>query len=248
MNSFEIKSVYTNYSYRISIYLPKGEPPKDGYPVVYILDGRNYFDFAKQVVRLQSRNAKKTGIQEAIVVGICHREENERIRRFYDFTAPAGEYSWPDHTKGRITDIKELGGAAKFSRFIEEELKPRIESRFKVDQNKQAIYGHSLGGYFVLWSYLTKPQSFQTFLAVSPSLWWNEKELFRYASETDRSELNAVSVIVGEREGFMVEQAKEFYEILPGTVRKQLYIAPEENHASVVPTTMSRAFRFWINY
>ncbi|RNC98985.1 hypothetical protein EC501_09220 [Lysinibacillus halotolerans] len=51
-------------------------------------------------------------------------------------------------------------------------------------------------------------------------------------------------MIVGVREGFMVEDAVRFYKELPTSIHQQLFITMDENHASVVPTTMSRAFRF----
>ncbi|MDI7743181.1 alpha/beta hydrolase-fold protein [Lysinibacillus fusiformis] len=244
MKHFTIDSTYTNYQYNISVSVPNGRQPEDGFPIIYVLDGRNYFDFAKQTINLQSGNSPKTNVESAIVVGICHQEKDESLRRFYDFTAQAETYHFPERTKGKWVELNDLGGAENFSKFIEDELKPEIESRYPVNQNKQTLYGHSLSGYFVLWSYLTKRDCFHTYLAVSPSLWWNDEELFRYLEEADLKEQRSVFIIVGEQEGFMVKDAIRFYDQLPAGETKQLYIAQEENHASVVPTTMSRAFRF----
>ncbi|HWL12728.1 MAG TPA: alpha/beta hydrolase-fold protein [Ureibacillus sp.] len=244
MNNFSIQSKNTNYEYDISVFVPNCQQPEGGFPIIYVLDGRNYFEIAKQTVNLQSRNAAKTNVEHAIVVGICHQEHDERMRRFLDFTAPAQTYQFPERTKGKLDNIRDMGGAENFSRFIEEELKPVIESRYSIDKKKQTLYGHSLSGYFVLWSYITKPSSFQTHLAVSPSIWWNDQELFHYLENADLGEQNSVFIIVGEQEGFMVKDAICFYDKLPTGAMKQLYIAQDENHASVVPTTMSRAFRF----
>ena len=244
MSNFTIDSKNTNYEYEISVFVPPIEQPEDGFPIIYVLDGRSYFDFAKQTINLQFRNSPKTHVEGAIVVGIGHQEKEERARRFLDYTAPASEYHFPEHTKGKWTEIKEMGGAENFSRFIEEELKPEIESRYHINKNKQTLYGHSLSGYFVLWSYLTKNERFQKYLAVSPSLWWNDEELFQYLEDVDFIENCSVFIIVGEQEGFMVTDAIRFYDKLPTCETKQLFIAQEENHASVVPTTMSRAFRF----
>ncbi|RKJ49894.1 hypothetical protein D7X33_32885, partial [Butyricicoccus sp. 1XD8-22] len=55
--------------------------------------------------------------------------------------------------------------------------------------------------------------------------------------------LQKLYIDVGELEGFMVEDAKLFYNELPVQTKK-LHIALEENHASVVPATISQAFRF----
>ncbi|MEK9196759.1 alpha/beta hydrolase [Ureibacillus sp. FSL E2-3493] len=244
MTHFSIDSNYTNYKYDISVYVPSIEVPTEGFPIIYVLDGLSYFPLAKQIIHLQSRNSAKTKIENAIVVGICHREETMHSRRFYDFTAPAEKVHFPAHTKGKLNHIKEVGGAENFSSFITKELKPIIESQFKINKSKQSIYGHSLSGYYVLWSYLTKPNEFQTSIAVSPSIWWNNRELFCYLQNCDVNKLGSLYMIVGEREGFMVEDAVRFYKELPTSIYQQLFIAMDENHASVVPTTMSRAFRF----
>lgn len=244
LHHFSIESNYTNYKYDISVYVPPIQAPMDGFPIIYVLDGLSYFPLAKQIVHLQSRNTVKTKVESAIVVGICHQEETMHSRRFYDFTAPAEKYHFPAHTKGKLNHIKEVGGAENFSSFIIEELKPMIESQYNINKSQQAIYGHSLSGYYALWSYLTRPNEFQSHIAVSPSIWWNDRELFRYLQNSDIKNLGPIYIIVGEREGFMVEDAVHFYEELPTRIDQQLFIATDENHASVVPATMSRAFRF----
>ncbi|WP_346235623.1 alpha/beta hydrolase-fold protein [Lysinibacillus telephonicus] len=243
MGDFLISSKFTNYQYTIYVHVPDIEQPKEGFSIIYILDGLSYFPLAKQVVKLQSRNTLKTRVEDSIVVGICHQEETMRKRRFYDFTAPSEKYQFPERTKGKLDDLNEFGGAENFSRFLMDELKPLIETKYPVNKNKQTIYGHSLSGYYVLWNFLTKPQSFQTYIAVSPSIWWNNRELFRMLKDASLDELAPLFIIVGEREGFMVEDAKHFYEEIP-SMNKRLFVADDENHASVVPTTLSRAFRF----
>lgn len=243
MSSFLIDSKHTNYQYTISVHVPEIEVPEEGFPIIYVLDGLSNFPFAKQVVKLQSKNAPKTGVEDSIIVGICHQQETMSVRRFYDFTSPAEEYKFPEHTKGKLDHIKEVGGANNFSRFLMDELKREIESKYPVNKNKQTIYGHSLSGYYVLWNYLTEPHAFQTHIAVSPSIWWNGKVIFDLLKETPSENLGSIFIIIGEKEGYMLDDAKQFFEELK-CENKQFYIAQDENHASVVPTTMSRAFRF----
>ncbi|NEU03207.1 ferri-bacillibactin esterase BesA, partial [Escherichia coli] len=43
-----------------------------------------------------------------------------------------------------------------------------------IDKKRQTIFGHSLGGLFVLQVLLTKPDAFQTYIAGSPSIHWNK--------------------------------------------------------------------------
>lgn len=240
---FEIFSESTNYEYTISVYVPKTDPSEAGFPVIYVLDGQSYFEFAKQTIKLQSQNTLKTKIEPSIVVGICHDEKDMRLRRFFEFTAPAKRYIFPEHAKGKLMDLGENGGAPLFRKFMEDELKPIIEKRWNVNKNKQTLYGHSLAGYYSIWCYLTHCDDFQTYIAISPSIWWNGKELLDYLKKADPLHLQKLYIAVGELEGFMVEDAKLFYNELPVQTKK-LHIALEENHASVVPATISQAFRF----
>jgi len=240
-------SEHTGYSYEICIFKPDGEPPVGGYPVYYILDGSSYFQFARDVVRLQSRNAPKTFVDPAIVVGIGHQEADMRRRRFEDFTAPAHSYSYPDRLQNG--NLGPHGGAERFLAFMEQELMPAIEARYPVCPHKRCLYGHSLAGYFAMWVKLTRSELFQAYLAASPSVWWNDHELLRYAEryaeERAAADRSDAIIAVGELEGFMVEDAQKLAAVLSACGRPvQLYAAPDENHGSVVPTTMSRMLRF----
>lgn len=234
-------------AYDIKVFLPEGEPPERGFPVYYLLDGNAYFQFGRDVVKLQSKNAPKTLVSQAIVIGIGHTgvEEEGGKRRFYDFTPPAEQYLYPERLKG--ADLGMHGGAEKFFAFIEQELMPVISKKYPVDVERQTLFGHSLGGLFVLWALFTQPKLFQTYVASSPSIWWNDHEVLLYADHNHYIEQRLL-ITVGSEERFMVEDAKRLYAMLNRQSLKELaielYVAMDENHASVVPTIMSRAFRF----
>ena len=240
----QITSKLTDYTYTINIYVPSEEAPEEGFPVLYVLDGSSYFNLVKEAVRLQSRNTPKTCILPAIVVGIGHGDDM-RERRFYDFTAPAETYIYPARFKGKGHEM--LGGAEDFSRFIEEELKPTIEAQYPVNKAQQALFGHSLGGYFTLWQLFHHQSSFQRYLAISPSIWWNEHELVQCASVflNEHQEINETLFIsAGELETFMVDDARQMATVLEKIINVEFYEALDENHASIVPTVISRAIRF----
>lgn len=247
-----LQSERSDYSYTIKVALPPSPPNKDGYPIIYILDGNSYFQFARDVVRLQSKNARKTLVNEAIIVGIGNTGEDKEAsrRRFHDFTAPAKDYIYPDRLKGK--DLGDHGGAGRFLEFLQEELKPEIEKRYSINKEKQALFGHSLSGLFTLWTLFTASNAFQTYLAISPSIWWNNHEMLAYkdwfSDQSKEDKKRRLFIAVGELEGFMVNDAQKLLEQLKGSehlfVDCNLYVAPEENHASVVPTVMSRAIRF----
>ncbi|WP_456278876.1 alpha/beta hydrolase [Bacillus sp. AK128] len=246
MDYFSFQSNFTNTEYDINVYVPEVEAPENGFPIIYVLDGSSYYYFVRDTVRLQHGNSIKTGVKPAIVVGIGHRKEEMRRKRFIDFTAQAEQLVVAEHAKGKIPE--EYGGAELFLSFIEKELKPLIEQQFTINLKEQSLLGHSLGGYFTLWCQFNHSSLFQNYLAISPSVWWNGKELVAMCKEfiVKEKHPNVLTFIaVGEQEGFMVENAREVVEILQTQNRKvECYVAPAENHASVVPTVMSRALRF----
>lgn len=240
----QLTSNFTDYTYTVNIYVPNGDVPEGGFPVLYVLDGSSYFHLVKEAVRLQSRNAPKTGILPAIVVGIGHGTDLHE-RRFYDFTGQAETYTYPARFKGK--GHEKHGGAENFSRFLEEELKPSIHAQFPVNVQQQALFGHSLAGYFVLWQLFHHQASFQRYIAISPSIWWNEHELLKYASTFIKERPYAFEKLfigVGELETFMVDDAQQIAGDLEKIMDIAFYEALEENHASIVPTVMSRAIRF----
>ncbi|MGM9948547.1 MAG: alpha/beta hydrolase [Lysinibacillus sp.] len=246
MNDFSMNSRFTNALYDIKIYMPDAQAPAGGFPVYYVLDGLSYFGFVKDAVRLQQLNRMKTGMSPAIVVGICHREEEMRERRFIDYTAPAEELRIPARAKGKIPAA--YGGAEQFHRFIEQELIPVIEEEYPVNPEQRTLFGHSLGGYFALWSLFTQGGTFKHTIAISPSIWWNGEELMemgtRFIANGGGEKNPHIFMAVGEQEGFMVEDAKKLSAMLGvAGLQVECYVAPEENHASVVPTVVSRALR-----
>jgi pimeloyl-ACP methyl ester carboxylesterase len=72
-----------------------------------------------------------------------------------------------------------LGGAAAFLAFLDDEVKPAVASTMQVDEHRQALFGHSLGGLFALYVLFKHPESFDTYVAGSPSIWWSNKVLLQ---------------------------------------------------------------------
>ena len=156
--------------YRIRVAVPTTPPPAEGYPVVYVLDGDDYFNpgvkLADHLIRT-SNGAMTPGI----IVGVGYPGDS---RRSYDYL-PASAVS-PDVERrpdGRpiIDDV--YGGADGFLDFVDKELKPLIQATYRIDPQRQSLYGHSYGGLLAVHALFTRPEMFQTYLLSSPSLGWN---------------------------------------------------------------------------
>jgi uncharacterized protein len=244
-----------NRSYQIMVAAPAEAPPPSGYPVIYLLDANSVFGTMVEAVRLQGGRPEKTGVVPAVVVGIGYQTDGPfSPDRYYDLTPmPATEYLHaPDGTA-----LPAQGGAAAFLQFIEEELKPRIEREFKLDSSRQTIFGHSLGGLFVLHVLFTKPHAFQCYVAGSPSIHWNRQHLLlaeqQFVSRLEQEPLRIKVLLgVGELEKGHVsrnsDHARELSERLSAHSARGLEVVFKEfegeNHVSVLPVLISRALRF----
>ncbi|OYX83210.1 MAG: esterase, partial [Azorhizobium sp. 32-67-21] len=145
--------------WRIFLYRPPGEPPAQGWPVLYYLDANAVAGTAADIMRVQAAWPLGTGIEWGVMVGIGYPVDGayDSVRRSWDMGPPPGE-TYPPHTPGG-PDVR-TGGADAFLAFIEEELKPEIARRLAVDPARQAILGHSFGGLFVLHALFRRPQAF----------------------------------------------------------------------------------------
>lgn len=175
--------------YTLFVSIPFIAPPQGGYPVYYVLDGESYFSTAATASRLLQENA-------AVVVGIDHLAFNDRTviekyanrkpsdtspigtdamisavnrLRTHDLTLPVA----PAHRAPDWFEPSRNGGVDDFLKIIETEIKPKIAALVPVDPANQALYGHSLGGLAVIHALFTEPTAFRSFIASSPSLWWD---------------------------------------------------------------------------
>ncbi|MGF7045588.1 putative alpha/beta superfamily hydrolase [Paenibacillus sp. DS2015] len=245
-----------NREYRIFVAIPSGETPPLGYPVIYLLDANAIFGTMVEAIRVQARRTEKTGVVPAIIVGIGYlTEEPFSPARHYDFTLPASLTELPTSPDGRAWPKQ--GGAEDFLTFIQEDLKPEIERKFTVDRNRQTIFGHSLGGLFVLHVLFTKPEAFQTYVAGSPSIHWNkrfmheEEQLFTARLEEEPVNIR-ILIGMGELEKYhksrIYENAKDLSERLAKLAKQGVHVEfkgfEDEGHGSVLPALISRALRF----
>lgn len=157
--SYRIPSAILGGSRVINVQLPEhyGDAGRR-FPVLYLLDGGEHEDF-EHIAGLAQINAAYGQGQEMIVVGI------EGVDRRHDLTSPS---SVPGDLKSAPTS----GGAEAYRRFLTEELRPWVQSRFRAN-GRTALIGESLAGLFVLETFLEQPETFSDYIAVSPSLWWN---------------------------------------------------------------------------
>lgn len=162
----EIQSVELAEKRILNIYLPEGYE-KDGaskYPVIYLLDGSADEDFIHVVGLVQFNNFSWIDrVPKSIVVGIAN------VDRRRDFT-------FPTTVEEEKKKFPSTGHSNKFIAFIEKELQPFIEKKYRTNSSKMII-GQSLGGLLATEILFKKPMLFDKYIIISPSLWWDNGSL-----------------------------------------------------------------------
>lgn len=165
-------------AYRVFVYTPPGDAPETGWPVLYMVDGNAVFATAMDAVRAQASYPKGTNVTHGMIVAIGYPTEDayDPLRRSWDLSPPPGQVYPPFHEGG--PEVRTGGGEA-FLCFIEDELKPLLEARFPIDRDRQTLFGHSFGGLFTLYTLFRRPAAFQTWVAASPAISWEDTLLAR---------------------------------------------------------------------
>ncbi len=175
--------------------------------VLYMPDGGIEEDFPHVADDVDA--AIRAGeMRPTVVVGI----ENTERRR--DMTGPT-------EVESDRKIAPRVGGSAKFRAFIRDELMPAVKQRYRT-RGPTAIVGESLAGLFVVETFLDQPRMFDTYIALSPSLWWNGQALVRGAAK--RLEEAAVEAAFSSdgRDDGIDDAAKELAAALRGAGAKRL--------------------------
>jgi len=213
------------------VRLPEGYATSNRrYPVLFLLDAEYFFSQATAALQFLSEcgYARNQPLPQLIVVGIVN------VDRDRDYT-PTHRPEW-----GTLR-FPTSGHAGRFLDFLEQELIPLVDRRYRTHSHR-ILAGWSFGGLFTVHTLLHRPQLFSAYLAVSPSLWWDDgveveraQRLFRDGgSIVPRLVLTLGSAESGDmgesvRHGFVPLLRKQ----PPGRVSFQYVEIPDEGHGYV---------------
>src|SRR5258708_2454667 len=144
---------------------------KSRYAVLYLTDGDGHINEIGSTIDFLVNNDRMPPL---IVVGITNTD------RTRDLTPTRWTMKRPDGTTDNATPVG--GGADKFLDFIQTELVPEIEKRYPT-QPYRVFAGHSLGGLIAIHALITRPDLFNAYIAVSPSLQWDDGRTLHLAQE-----------------------------------------------------------------
>jgi uncharacterized protein len=234
--TFTLPSKVLKETRRINVYLPPGysDAPDNSFPVLYMPDGGLAEDFL-HVAGLVQVSAGNGTMRPFILVGI----ENTERRR--DLTGPT-----QNEADKKIAP--RVGGSAAFRKFLRDELMPDVKARYRTTE-ETAIVGESLAGLFVIETFLLEPDLFDTYIAIDPSLWWNDGALVQSASERLRAQPKAHKWLwfasSGEERGDGAERLHAALQTAsgPSGLLWRYERMPEEKHSTIYHPAALMAFR-----
>jgi uncharacterized protein len=242
----EINSKILSEKRILNIYLPVGYNQNDTikYPVTYLLDGSADEDFIHVVGLFQFNNFSWINrVPKSIVVGIAN------VDRRRDFTYPT---TIIEDQKRDLTS----GKSANFISFIETELQPFIEKKYKTN-NSKTIIGQSAGGLLATEILIKKPNLFNKYIIISPSLWWDNGSLLNEKSEIYLENFKEnINIYIGVgKEGLAPTEIPHVMEVDANLLAEKLknsksknvkvyfdYL-PQEDHATITHQAIFNAMR-----
>ncbi|WP_210489516.1 alpha/beta hydrolase-fold protein [Rufibacter aurantiacus] len=162
-----VASKVLNEKRGLLVHLPMTEPdvfsPDQKYPVIYVLDGDGSLFYS--VVAITEGLSGGSGnfmFPKMIVVGIPNTDRTRDLTPTYstDSTVMPGFL------------LANSGGGEKFLSFFQRELIPHIETHYPAAPYR-VIIGHSFGGLTVLNALVNHRGLFNSFVAIDPSMWWD---------------------------------------------------------------------------
>jgi len=151
------------------VQFPEGFDPESDkqYPVAFILDGEILLPALSVTQKFYSGGFTP----EMILIGISNHKNRTR-----DLTPSLMEPSWEPN-----------GEAADFLEFISKELIPFIKKKYPVTDYRSLI-GHSYGGLFSIYTLIHKPELFENYFAIDPSLDWDDQLMLKQLKEVFTTE------------------------------------------------------------
>lgn len=166
----KVHSNVLNEDREIWISVPQYDPKSDKkFPVLYLLDGDTHFESVTGLINIMG--SANSLMPEMIVVAIPNTDRTRDLTPTHSLTMSNGEEQ---------EFLKTSGGGSNFLKFIQTELIPNIEATFPTNPYR-VLVGHSFGGITTINALYTMPETFDAYIAIDPSFWWDNVVLVKKA-------------------------------------------------------------------
>ena len=171
--------------------LPRSyETSKKNYPILVLLDGEVSYHSHSGILNHMTEGRQ---IPEMILVAITNVDRNR------DYTPT--KYLTNLNGSSAIENHKTSGGSEQFLKFIEEELLPKVEKNYRTTSFKTLV-GISHGGLLVGSAFLSKETSFNAFVSMDPSFWWDNQYVVKQLENTDLNQIKDKRIYVSTADKF----------------------------------------------
>lgn len=226
-----IKSEILQEDRLLAIYTPENYADAiEKYPVLYLLDAEWHFHYVSGLVKQLTSSGDMLPI---IIVGIVNTNRNRDL-------TPAGKKEHP----------AKWGGAKPFLDFISQEVQPFIQKNYRT-QPFNILAGHSFGGLFSIYAMMEQPESFQSYIALSPSLGRNNEQQLTIAKsffESDKPLPKDLFLAVGNEGGFTYLSSKKLMTLIEkkatNKFRYQFQHLEKEDHVSMTISGFMEGLKF----
>lgn len=239
-DSFNIESAQVNETRTINIWTPEDYNETDiSYPVLYMPDGGIEGEDFPHIANTIAELVKNKSIPPIILVGIANTDRRRDLTGFSET-----EY---DKQYAPQTD-----GAKNYRAFISNELLPEIGKRYRITE-KKGLVGESLAGLFVVETLFLTPDLFDFYIAMDPSLWWNNKHLTNTAKAdlANFPDKNIKFWFAGSTAVDISDSTNKLASILtanaPETLIWKYSDEPNEKHNTIFRATKEKAFIWALN-
>jgi predicted alpha/beta superfamily hydrolase len=204
----------------IQVFVPTDYKPGSGkkYDVIYVLDGGNWN--VGLVSRTQRFVENEGFMPSTIIVSVMGIDRNVELT--------------PTH----LTTWKGSGGGAAFLSYIKNELIPYINKNYPSNGDNM-LWGHSLSGMFVIYAMVNEPELFKSYIAVDPSIWWDNAYVAKQASaKLPMLTSQNMTLFIAGRETAMSEMKTDTMETVlknaaPKNLNWKVQVYTDETHSSV---------------
>jgi len=182
-DKLKIESLIMEDSRDIWISLPKDYNKKIKYPVCYFFDGEGHFENLVAQTRRLSEGLYAS-VPDIILVGIIQKDRTNELT--------PSKVQTPNQWKR--AGFSTSGGYDRFFKFLQTELKPYINNNYSTN-NYEILIGHSFGGLAVMQTWLHYPDSFNAYISIDPSMWWDNEKLLNQIKQTKNFSIQNTKVL-----------------------------------------------------
>ena len=225
---------------------------------IYAIDGGGIFGLFSTLTRYMPWGGE---LPPRLVIGIGYENEQEAYDKDYrGYDQPPPDPNWTEWSDEERENSESVGNAPALRTFLKNTLCPLIEERFDVGSSNSVLYG-PLGGLFALDTMLKAPDASRNILALSPSIWFADRQFLRTLEERLEDAFDfpeAIAVYVGEREeriagasarmtsnlldlGRLVAENRSRFE------RATARVLPNESHHTILASALSQGLQFLIS-